>query len=106
MGNGTRSGHRALGAVGPLTGPNPRLLDDHQRLKHLLKGREPGEPVLAGHGSGSSNGRAWARRRISSTIADAIVMAFPFDRARSDLSSAGPQPVLSPPRFSVTTVTT
>jgi hypothetical protein len=39
----------------------------------------------ARHGSGSSNGRVWARNRISSSITDAIVMAFragpgPFGR--------------------------
>jgi hypothetical protein len=38
------------------------------------------------HGSGSSNGSAWARRRISSIITEHIVMASRHDRARSGRS--------------------
>jgi hypothetical protein len=40
----------------------------------------------------SSSGRAWARRRISSIITDAIVMAFRHDRVRSGVSCSSTQP--------------
>jgi hypothetical protein len=49
-------------------------------------GENPFGPLTlcgAHDGSGSSSGRAWARRRISSTITDAIVMAFRHDLARA-----------------------
>jgi hypothetical protein len=46
--------------------------------------------------SGSSRGRAWARRRISSTMTDAMVMALRHERARSGWSC----PSLSVPPLS------
>jgi hypothetical protein len=55
-------------------------------------------PVIAGHRSGSSSGRAWARRRISSSITDAIVMAFRHDLALSGARSI-PMTNISPPQL-------
>ena len=74
----------------PVTGGPPRLCVDTEPLADQISrprakpgaGR-PHDAVMIQVVSSLSSGRAWTRSRISSTITDAIVMAFRHDLARA-----------------------